>query len=703
MILLKRGILTICCFLLFGFTLSCTQGNQGLLNQNPETKEVAYVSREVKPDATSEGITNWNEPHYVCVPTAGNQQIGKLWLFLPGTGATPDYYTTLTQEAAKAGLHSVCLRYPNDEAVNTKICPQDTDPDCHEKVRQEIARGVDVSYHVKVDPANSIEGRIKSLLVYLSNRFPEEGWGQYLNSSGAIVWSSIVIAGHSQGAGHAVYIAYEHKVDHVVAFAWVDIRQGSIAPWLTEKTSQTPPEGYYLFFHQGDTHITRYLGALMTVLGLNKYGAPIIVDESMPPYKGSHSLIATIPPPAGEIAHNTHVVDKSLKFDKDGKPVYSPVWRFLISLKAPVVSPLPTANPTGRAVSIGVQGHSYIDVEFYSRKNVVTFVDENRQAWLANLNPVTGDFMSPDGRDTLIDGNLTPLSTSFNGPEFGIDSDSWALFYTKNVMNTPQIWMATVLPTGVNRELLTEDKLPRLSVLASKNTFDDVVRLLYSQGGFSLTEGKLAWLKAAEFNAAETIVDFIDTGARWIDDTLSFTFIRQSGPDRGQVVIYDTETSLATTITDTTDELSYAYGWIAPEYNELLVLVVVNDTRIEIYRNTGGRYWDCISTLSVSDQSLYGIIGSPEPFTTGGKSYISLVIKETQGYAPAEVWVWGIEEGSGRVALKCYDGQGNIIRSDPESYIGQNEVYIYYNLIRQGASGRQIFELYKWNTGIPAS
>jgi hypothetical protein len=93
----------------------------------------------------------------------------------------------------------------------------------------------------------------------------------------------------------------------------------------------------------------------------------------------------------------------------------------------------------------------------------------------------------------------------------------------------------------------------------------------------------------------------------------------------------------------------YAYGWIAPEYNEVLVMVVVNNQRIDIYRDTGKEDWTRISTLVVPSTSRYSIIGSPEPFTAGGKSYISLVVKGQDVYAPAEAWVLGIDGGRDRL------------------------------------------------------
>ncbi len=122
-------------------------------SSSPAPVGAAYFSREINPSETDITITQWNEPHYICLPKASDQRRGKLWVFLPGTGASPDYYTRLTQEAAKAGLHAVSLRYPNDKSVNLQLCPFDNDPACHEKIRTEIVKGVNVSEHVSVDSA----------------------------------------------------------------------------------------------------------------------------------------------------------------------------------------------------------------------------------------------------------------------------------------------------------------------------------------------------------------------------------------------------------------------------------------------------------------------------------------------------------------------------------------------------------------------
>ncbi len=657
----------------------------------------------VTPSETNDAINQWNDPHLLCPPEEGTQQQEKLFVFLPGTGAAPTDYTYLLLDAAQAGFHSIGLRYPNDESVNLDLCPQVTDPGCHEHIRDETLYGSDSSELISVDPANSIEERLRSVLVYLREQYPGEGWDQFLEGGDEIAWSALVVAGHSQGGGHAVFLAREHQVDHVIAFTWVDVKNRELAPWLTTATFQTPPEDIYLFWHQDDRLIARYQSALMMALGLDNFGKPVVVEENAPPYQGSHGLIASTQPPEGEIAHNTVAVDWALNFDQGGQPIYREVWRYLLALEAPARSdraPLQVEIREGDAVRMGDPAFSYIDPEFYGQENLIAFADEDRTIWLAALDPQAGFFITPDGKDRLIDRAVTPLLVSFNGPEFGVDREGWALYYTKDQGGVPQIWQATVSDEQVVARPLTTDQIPRLSALASKDPSTETVRLLYAWNGFSGDEGMIGWLDERDPAASEMVVDTIDRGVRWVEGTSLFTFIRMSGSEKGQVVLYDTGTGEANPITNTGEQNSYAFGWIAPEYDDLLVLTVVEDTRIDVYKDEGGPVWERIATLEVPGESAYTVIGSPEVFTVGGRSYISLVVKQSGGYALAEAWVWGIGAGSEDTMLRCNDGQGEVIRSDPESFIGTETVYIYYNVIRSEAGRQQTFELYRCNTGI---
>lgn len=95
--------------------------------------------------------------------------------------------------------------------------------------------GEDSSPLVVVDAGNSIRARLTALLTYLAATYPNEGWGQFV-AAGQPNWSLITVAGHSQGAGHAAYMAKLYSLDRAVMFSApgdTGAAPGALAPWLS--------------------------------------------------------------------------------------------------------------------------------------------------------------------------------------------------------------------------------------------------------------------------------------------------------------------------------------------------------------------------------------------------------------------------------------------------------------------------------------
>jgi len=167
-------------------------GLQSYLN-SPATQRMSYF---IPPQDTDPQIDTNLESHYVALNQSA-QPKNQLFLFFPGTGGTPFFQQQLCNTAADLGFHVIGLNYPNDQAVNTLCGGASADLDCYAKVRLEIKDGADRTPLVNVTRANSIENRLIKLLQYLRARFPNEGWGQYLENDSAIRWASIVVSGHS--------------------------------------------------------------------------------------------------------------------------------------------------------------------------------------------------------------------------------------------------------------------------------------------------------------------------------------------------------------------------------------------------------------------------------------------------------------------------------------------------------------------------
>lgn len=283
------------------------------------------------PQATDPAIDIALEPHYVCHDAAVPSR-GQLLVFFPGTGAIPAQYTYFVGEAAAQGMHAIGLRYPNALSVNLQICPQQSDADCNELVRQEVITGQDRYPAVEVNAANSITNRLVQAIRYMDTQDPSAGWGQYLDGD-TPRWDLIAVAGHSQGAGMAAYIAHEQVVGRAILFAWTDVWRGQVAPWILEPNA-TSGEVMFAYEHVDDRERGQAMRIEMQeVFGMAAYGT-VNVDDMAPPYDGAHVLLTAIEPATTgrqpySAAHNVVVVDEFVPM-VDGQPVLLDVWRYLL-------------------------------------------------------------------------------------------------------------------------------------------------------------------------------------------------------------------------------------------------------------------------------------------------------------------------------------------------------------------------------------
>lgn len=302
----------------------------------PPPPPPASVERDISPQSTNAAITQNNLPHFVINPSPSVTPAQRLFVFLPGTGAPPAAYEDIVRFGASRGYHALGLTYINNDAIEV-LCGASTDPDCAEDARREVITGASLSPLVNVDPTNSIDGRLLSLLTFLSTNFPAEGWGQYI-SNGAVNWSLVNVAGHSQGAGHSGFMAKIRDLNRVVMFSGpgdTGVGVNTPAAW-TSLPNVTPVARQFGFTHTADN-----LAPLSAVtrnwesIDLDMFGPAVSVDGASAPFSNSHQLLTSAPPnpnPIGVTASPTHgapVVDAVTPRDAQGIPIYQPVWAFL--------------------------------------------------------------------------------------------------------------------------------------------------------------------------------------------------------------------------------------------------------------------------------------------------------------------------------------------------------------------------------------
>jgi hypothetical protein len=212
------------------------------------TAQVKVIS--ISPSQTDTLVKSIHGDHMVLINTAV-KPLNKLVLMIVGTGAPAKDNLPFDSFAASAGYHVISLDY--DNTVITTACSNSDDSACFNGFRQEIVFGEPVSALVAVDSINSIYHRFYALLLYLSKKYPRQGWQQYINND-SIQWQKIIVAGHSQGAGHAAYLGKKFPVNRVLIFAGPQdylAHFNSPASWLSEK-GITHPSKYFAFLHLKD-------------------------------------------------------------------------------------------------------------------------------------------------------------------------------------------------------------------------------------------------------------------------------------------------------------------------------------------------------------------------------------------------------------------------------------------------------------------
>ncbi len=273
------------------------------------------------------------ESHIAINPDPSVAAGGKLFVFLPGTGALPAHYRLILRIGAARGYHAIGLNYLNDDAVGV-LCDGSGDQDCQWKVRREVITGADTSPLVDVNFTNSIVNRLQKLLSYLHARYPDEIWGQYL-VDGAVDWSRVEVAGHSQGGGHAAAIAKLRAVSRAIYFSspadWRTLG-GAPPPWISQ-SGATDASRQYGFTHVRDATVPfAHLTVTWPALGLGAFGAPVSVDDAGPPYGNSRQLTTdAIPHQVGESLpyHAAPVLDAATPLTDSGEPLYAPVWVYM--------------------------------------------------------------------------------------------------------------------------------------------------------------------------------------------------------------------------------------------------------------------------------------------------------------------------------------------------------------------------------------
>lgn len=252
---------------------ACTFAGLGLLA--PTSLHAQPKVLRVDPQATGAAIQSVHGPHIALYdPQAPSNH--RLFVFFVGTGGRAENSLTIDSAFARMGYHAIGLDY--EDNVLAATCVHSGNLACFDRYRDAIVTGAPGSEKISVTPANSILNRLEKLLGYLVEHDPEGGWGEFVNG-GQPAWSRIVVAGHSQGSGHAAYIAKLFKVDKVLMFSGPQDYLADLdrpAPWQS-RPGATPPSRFFAFLNVNDPfNVQRQIANCAALMGLSKPGTLMV-------------------------------------------------------------------------------------------------------------------------------------------------------------------------------------------------------------------------------------------------------------------------------------------------------------------------------------------------------------------------------------------------------------------------------------------
>ncbi|MEM9310828.1 MAG: hypothetical protein AAGA34_05215 [Pseudomonadota bacterium] len=355
-------------------------------------------------------------------------------------------------------------------------------------------------------------------------------------------------------------------------------------------------------------------------------------------------------------------------------------------------------------------GESYIDPELHPLRDEIVF-QRNQQVWVGAFDADTGRFVSDTGMDHLVDDTID-LTTSRNGPEYGLDSSGIAIFYNSQGSDgSAQFSRALELGVGnYTVQQLTPDGSDRINQLPSQDASSASTYLAYGRlaanSGVPEASGFISYLdETSPGNDIDvTALRSGFAGFRWLKGAPIFaTTVAEPGVDEGQIKLVNAQTGEERVVTNDAGVKFDPFPWFAPEFDGAIAIQArVNGTDIAVYVDRGGDIFERVALLTPPAETELSFVQSAEPFVSrNGISYISLTLKDDPGsvftdVSDSEIWIYGVSDGADRFTLDCGDGAPNTVRHEAEMRSGASQILVYYNEIQPSG----LFDLVLCETGL---
>lgn len=248
---------------------------------------------------------------------------GKLVIWLMGHNGQ------LFDRVTGYGMHAIQVHYANGwfGKLNKEPPPDDK---YLGRIRLEAATGEDFSDAIDIPKPDGMMERSFQFVKWLARENPQGNWDQFLTADKkGLRWDHVTMAGISHGSTTAARFAIHQQVDRVVMLSGP---RDQLETWYT-LPSATPANRFFGFTHVLDGGWTAdHYCRSWELLGLNKFGPVVNVDQVIPPYGNSRRLITDADVKKDEKrAHSASAPGGAAIKDASGKYIHEPVWKYLFT------------------------------------------------------------------------------------------------------------------------------------------------------------------------------------------------------------------------------------------------------------------------------------------------------------------------------------------------------------------------------------
>lgn len=217
-----RILLALC---LTGFLAFASIDKQWIFIDSPPLSVCPYSRLPYNCSALNHSV--WSAPFPTFSPSTHKQSPPCLFVFLPGTGSNvqDNYLHGILDAIADLdeihilGLNPVST--PFSVGQGNDLCAEEMNGSaCIDAIHESVVFGSRTSKLWNVPFEHSIEARLLHALQSLHAKHPLAGWDAFFtresDTSFTILYEKIIVGGHSQGAGHAAYLASRRRLKRVV-------------------------------------------------------------------------------------------------------------------------------------------------------------------------------------------------------------------------------------------------------------------------------------------------------------------------------------------------------------------------------------------------------------------------------------------------------------------------------------------------------